>query len=72
MDDSELPEATPNTKINKVVHGCALLPNLPTEDPDINSNSIIGSYRITKTLGQGTFGKVKEGIHLFTKQKVSK
>ena len=32
---------------------------------------IIGSYQITKTLGQGTFGKVKEGIHLFTKQKVS-
>ena len=27
---------------------------------------IIGNYRITKTLGQGTFGKVKEGIHLWT------
>jgi 5'-AMP-activated protein kinase catalytic alpha subunit len=32
---------------------------------------IIGSYRVTKTLGQGTFGKVKEGIHLFTEQKVA-
>ena len=27
---------------------------------------VIGHYRITKTLGQGTFGKVKEGIHLHT------
>jgi 5'-AMP-activated protein kinase catalytic alpha subunit len=26
---------------------------------------------VTKTLGQGTFGKVKEGIHLFTGQKVA-
>lgn len=67
----DVPEQTPNTKINNQVHGCALLPNLPLDDADLNSNLIIGSYRITKTLGQGTFGKVKEGIHLFTKQKVS-
>jgi 5'-AMP-activated protein kinase catalytic alpha subunit len=32
---------------------------------------IIGSYRVIKTIGQGTFGKVKEGIHLFTQQKVA-
>ena len=31
----------------------------------------IGAYRITKTLGQGTFGKVKEGVHILTGQKVS-
>jgi len=31
----------------------------------------IGSYRITKTLGQGTFGKVKEGVHIRTGQKVA-
>ena len=31
----------------------------------------IGQYRITKTLGQGTFGKVKEGVHILTNQKVS-
>lgn len=30
----------------------------------------IGNYRITKTLGQGTFGKVKEGVHILTGQKV--
>ena len=30
------------------------------------NSGIIGSYRITKTLGQGTFGKVKEGVHIFT------
>jgi 5'-AMP-activated protein kinase catalytic alpha subunit len=26
---------------------------------------------VTKTLGQGTFGKVKEGVHVYTKQKVA-
>jgi 5'-AMP-activated protein kinase catalytic alpha subunit len=31
----------------------------------------VGSYLLTKTLGQGTFGKVKEGIHLFTDQRVA-
>lgn len=34
-------------------------------------NNVIGSYRIEKTLGQGTFGKVKQGVHLHTKQKVA-
>ena len=59
----------PKTEIKyKVVHGSTLLPNLPTDfNEGIDKNTIIiGSYRITKTLGQGTFGKVKEGIHLFT------
>ena len=54
-----------------MVHGSSLLPNLP-ENMTIEKNTvIIGSYKITKTLGQGTFGKVKEGIHLFTQQKVA-
>lgn len=30
----------------------------------------IGNYKIEKTLGQGTFGKVKQGIHIHTNQKV--
>jgi len=45
-----------------------LLPVLP-DNIEAGPNKklqIIGSYLITKTLGQGTFGKVKEGIHLFT------
>ena len=47
-------------------------PNLLPVLPPINVEDcqqrlqVIGSYRVTKTLGQGTFGKVKEGIHLFT------
>ena len=43
-------------------------PNGPTKKNP--KEIIIGNYRITKTLGQGTFGKVKEGIHLWTEQKV--
>ncbi len=31
----------------------------------------IGSYRFVKTLGQGTFGKVKQGVHIPTNQKVA-
>ena len=40
--------------------------NLSKADQLIANSRIIGSYRVTKTLGQGTFGKVKEGIHMFT------
>ena len=32
---------------------------------------MIGDYQIEKTLGQGTFGKVKQGFHIFTGQKVA-
>lgn len=28
---------------------------------------MIGDYVFEKTLGQGTFGKVKQGYHVFTK-----
>ncbi|TNV83544.1 hypothetical protein FGO68_gene10416 [Halteria grandinella] len=31
----------------------------------------IGDYKFVKTLGQGTFGKVKQGIHIHTQQKVA-
>jgi len=29
-------------------------------------DKMIGDYRIDKTLGQGTFGKVKQGYHIYT------
>ena len=32
---------------------------------------IIGKYRIEKTIGQGTFGKVKLGVHTLTEEKVA-
>ena len=54
-----------------MVHGSSLLPNLPENITTEKNTVIIGSYKITKTLGQGTFGKVKEGVHLFTQQKVA-
>ena len=31
----------------------------------------IGHYVLGKTLGEGTFGKVKEGLHIFTGEKVA-
>jgi 5'-AMP-activated protein kinase catalytic alpha subunit len=33
--------------------------------------SIIGNYKIEKTIGQGTFGKVKLAVHLLTGEKVA-
>ena len=27
---------------------------------------MIGDYKVDKTLGQGTFGKVKQGYHIYT------
>ena len=43
--------------------------NSDTKKKDPNSR-MIGDYIIEKTLGQGTFGKVKQGIHIHTNQKV--
>lgn len=59
-----------NQRANHPVVGPLHLPNLPF-CPAEESKNIVGSYKITRTLGQGTFGKVKEGIHLFTGQKVA-
>lgn len=36
-----------------------------------DGSKMIGDYKIEKTLGQGTFGKVKQGFHIYTGQKVA-
>ena len=36
-----------------------------------NKNNKIGNYEIIKTLGEGTFGKVKLAIHIPTNEKVA-
>jgi serine/threonine protein kinase len=36
-----------------------------------NATKMIGDYVVGKTLGQGTFAKVKLGVHKTTKQKVA-
>ncbi len=36
-----------------------------------NKNNKIGNYQIIKTMGEGTFGKVKLGIHIPTNEKVA-
>ena len=32
---------------------------------------ILGNYKLGKTIGEGTFGKVKLGVHKITKEKVN-
>jgi serine/threonine protein kinase len=36
-----------------------------------NANLMVGDYRLEKTIGQGTYGKVKLGIHMKTNEKVA-
>lgn len=43
------------------------LESTPVEDEPV----VVGSYRLTKTLGKGTFGKVKLAEHIPTGQLVA-
>lgn len=40
------------------------------EEP-IHEGSKLGNYIISRTIGEGTFGKVRLGIHTLTKEKVA-
>ena len=42
-----------------------------TEESSVRSNNVIGNYEIGKNIGEGTFGKVKLGIHTQTLDKVA-
>ena len=35
------------------------------------NNRLVGNYLVGKTIGSGTFGKVREGIHQLTQEKVA-
>ena len=38
---------------------------------DTNKRQIVGQYMLGKTIGEGTFGKVKLAVHMPTGEKVS-
>ena len=38
---------------------------------DTLPKKIIGNYALVKTIGEGTFGKVKLAVHTLTKEKVA-
>jgi serine/threonine protein kinase len=42
-----------------------------TTTPTDKKKPIIGNYMIDRTIGEGTFGKVKLGIHIGTQEKVA-
>lgn len=52
-------------------HGQQLQQIHPSIDPNANPANRIGRYQIIKTLGEGSFGKVKLAQHLITGQKVA-
>ena len=43
---------------------------IESEEP-ISQGSKLGNYIISKTIGEGTFGKVRLGIHTLTNEKVA-
>ena len=46
--------------------------NIKTEKHEEKEEELIlGNYRLGKTIGEGTFGKVKIGIHKITGEKVN-
>lgn len=44
---------------------------LECADEPVHDGSKLGNYVIGKTIGEGTFGKVKLGIHTLTGEKVA-
>jgi len=45
---------------------------MTTTTTSVNSNeNILGNYRVGKNIGEGTFGKVKLGTHIYTEEKVA-
>ena len=42
-----------------------------TKDSFTRVPNVIGNYSLGKTIGEGTFGKVKLGIHMQTQEKVA-
>lgn len=48
-------------------------PKIPLPVPDYSNSidgQVVGNYRIEKTIGQGTYGKVKLAYHTVTNAKV--
>lgn len=39
-------------------------------DLSANQSFVIGNYIVSQTIGQGTYGKVRLGSHIQTKEKV--
>ena len=46
--------------------------NEEKEEKEEKEEYILGNYKLGKTIGEGTFGKVKLGVHKITGEKVNK
>lgn len=54
-----------NTKTAASIKGAPIQSPAPTSDP------VVGNYKLGKTIGQGTYGKVKLASDIRTGQKVT-
>jgi len=72
LDQSELPDPSLSSfsEFTSPLSSCPdKLPVSPASK--LNQLKNIGHYVIGQTLGEGTFGKVKEGLHIYTGEKVA-
>jgi len=60
--DGDIEDIDESGRITKVLMPKEKQINIHMKEGD----KMIGDYKIEKTLGQGTFGKVKQGYHIYT------
>ena len=58
------PPPAVNTKIAQSVK------QAPIQSPAPTGDTMVGNYRLGKTIGQGTYGKVKLSVDIRTNEKV--
>lgn len=76
-EDLSLSISTPTTRRSSGTQRPPDAPNVPRASGRADSASItkvnqrLGQYQIVKTLGEGSFGKVKLAVHVVSGQKVA-
>ena len=67
---TDLSNAKPGIKIPDIVCMVAMDFQAVKDDLDLSKKKKVGNYLLGKTLGEGSFAKVREGIHIIAREKV--
>ncbi len=62
---------TQSAVTNNTTNQAKLFENMAMQNDTGEKKKKVGNYIISKTIGEGSFAKVREGFHLLTQQKVS-
>jgi len=63
--------STQSAATNNTSNQTKLFENMAMQNDTGEKKKKVGNYIISKTIGEGSFAKVREGFHLLTQQKVS-